>query len=268
VPAARVRHLNCAAPPRGALRRRGETVCHCLLVETARDGLVLVDAGVGAVAPRQGRLPFAAPAAPGAPGAARRQVEALGHSAADVRHVVVTHLDRRHAGGLPDFPRAAVHVLAAEHRAATAPETFLERRRYRRAHFAHGPRWVLHEAAGEPWRGFACARPLPGLGPEVLLLPLAGHTRGHAAVAVESASGWLLHAGDAYAHRGSLRPDDGAPVPPAVTAYERAVAADWAGAFRNHARLRALAARDDPGLTVFCSHDPVEYARALAAETH
>ena len=47
-----------------------------------------------------------------------RQVEALGYSARDVRHIVVTHLDPDHAGGLSDFPDAEVHIFRAEHKAA------------------------------------------------------------------------------------------------------------------------------------------------------
>lgn len=49
-----------------------------------------------------------------------RQVAALGYTPEDVRHIVVTHLDVDHCGGLPDFPDAQVHVLAKELEAATA----------------------------------------------------------------------------------------------------------------------------------------------------
>ena len=35
---------------------------------------------------------------------ALKQLEALGFAAGDVRHIVTTHLDLDHAGGLPDFP--------------------------------------------------------------------------------------------------------------------------------------------------------------------
>ncbi len=34
----------------------------------------------------------------------------LGYSINDVRHIILTHLDLDHAGGLHDFPNAAVHV--------------------------------------------------------------------------------------------------------------------------------------------------------------
>ena len=42
----------------------------------------------------------------------------LGFSPDDVRHIVLTHLDFDHAGGIEDFPNARVHVLAREREAA------------------------------------------------------------------------------------------------------------------------------------------------------
>ncbi|MGP3965322.1 hypothetical protein ACTWPT_56180 [Nonomuraea sp. 3N208] len=44
-------------------------------------------------------------------------------------------------------------------------------------------------------------RQLNGLPPEILLIPLAGHSRGHSGVAVDTGATWLLHAGDAYFFR-------------------------------------------------------------------
>jgi glyoxylase-like metal-dependent hydrolase (beta-lactamase superfamily II) len=73
-----------------------------------------------------------------------RRIAALGYRPADVRHVVLTHLDPDHAGGIADFPGATVHVTAAAYRAATAAERY----RYRRRQWAHGTRWRLHEGHG------------------------------------------------------------------------------------------------------------------------
>jgi glyoxylase-like metal-dependent hydrolase (beta-lactamase superfamily II) len=58
--------------------------------------------------------------------------------------------------------------------------------------------WKYYAPGGEPWFGFEAVRDLEGLPPEILLIPLAGHTRGHAGIAIKTADGWLLHAGDAY----------------------------------------------------------------------
>ncbi|MCT9113339.1 MBL fold metallo-hydrolase [Streptomyces mirabilis] len=38
----------------------------------------------------------------------------LGFDRTDVRHIVLTHFDADHIGGLSDFPHAQVHVTAAE----------------------------------------------------------------------------------------------------------------------------------------------------------
>jgi len=124
-----VHHLNCATlcPLAGFLLGgtgwRGRMVAHCLLVETERDGLVLVDTGFGTrdIAGQSGLTrsfrAFAGPAlAHGETAIA--QVEALGYAPTDVRHIVITHLDLDHAGGLADFPHAKVHVHAREHAAA------------------------------------------------------------------------------------------------------------------------------------------------------
>lgn len=177
-----------------------------------------------------------------------RQVERLGYERRDVRHLVLTHLDLDHAGGLRDFPGAQVHVYAEELRAATRPATALERRRYRPAQWAHGPRWVTYDAAeGEPWFGFAAVRPLDGLD-GLALVPLAGHTRGHSAVAVPSGDGWLLHAGDSYFHHGEVDPDLPR-CPPALRLFQRLNAADHGR--RIAARLRELVRAE--GDAVECS---------------
>ncbi|WP_051484150.1 MBL fold metallo-hydrolase [Rhizobium sp. CF080] len=43
------------------------------------------------------------------------QIQSLGYPARDVRHIVLTHLDFDHAGGIADFPRARIHVLTDEY---------------------------------------------------------------------------------------------------------------------------------------------------------
>lgn len=239
-------------------------ICHVLVIETG-DGLVLVDTGFGTA-------DIADPSRLGAPfktfvrptldprETALARVESLGFHARDVRHIVPTHLDLDHAGGLPDFPEAKVHVYARELEAVTRRATFHEKMRYRPAHFAHGPRYVTYEVAGERWKGFECVRQLEGLPPEILLVPTVGHTRGHVAVVVEHEGGALCHAGDAYFHRDELRPERPS-CPAALALFQSNVAMDDLARVRNRERLRLLA-RDHSEVRVFCAHDPVE-ARAL-----
>ena len=238
---------------------------HVLLIETDAHGLVIVDTGCGLDdnADLRGRLGagfvFATGAQPNPAQTALRQVEALGFSGADVKHLVLTHLDLDHAGGIPDFPHATVHLLAAEHSAATKPTTFMERERYKQCHWAHGPNWSTYTPDGEAWRGFAAARELRGLPPEILMIPVTGHTRGHACVAVETASGPLVHCGDAYFHHHAL---EGKPIPGFIRTFERVAAVDGKRIRDNHARLGELAKSGD-GIKVFCAHDMSEY-EALA----
>ncbi|HVK10609.1 MAG TPA: MBL fold metallo-hydrolase, partial [Gemmataceae bacterium] len=80
--------------------------------------------------------------------------------------------------------------------------------RYLPAHFAHGPRWKTYAGSTREWFGLE-ARPVAlGLGSEVLLVPLFGHTLGHCGVAVRQGDRWLLHVGDAYYLRVELDRDD------------------------------------------------------------
>jgi glyoxylase-like metal-dependent hydrolase (beta-lactamase superfamily II) len=270
----KVHHLNCATLcPRGGWLVNGDLqplararlVCHCLLVETS-DGLALVDTGLGEadVLGRRGLLYDRRLRSLGARLAreepAVQRVRALGHSPDDVRHVVLTHLDLDHAGGLADFPRAEVHVLAREHEAAMARRTLQERLRYRPETWAHHPRWVLHQPdAGDRWQGFECVRRISGLPPELLLIPLHGHTRGHAGVAVETPDGWLLHAGDAYFFHGELASPPWCT--PGLDLFQRLVAFDDEARRANQARLRELATGPRAGVRVTSAHDPTELER-------
>ncbi|PIE19741.1 MAG: MBL fold metallo-hydrolase [Proteobacteria bacterium] len=271
----RIHHLDCATMcPRGAALLFGthpphlrHLVAHCLLIELPQDGLLLVDTGLGLQdvrRPKHLARPFRALGRPRLDEAqcAIRQVEALGFAAKDVRHIALTHLDVDHAGGLPDFPWARIHVLDRE-LAATQSTELRMRLRYHPHLWAHGPAWS-HGVAGEPWYGFEGVRRLEGLPPEVLLVPLHGHTSGHAGVAVaQGGGGWLLHAGDAYFHRGEIYAGE-PPCPAAWRAFQRLVQVDGPLRLQNQARLRELAATHDE-VRVFCAHDAVELAQLRAA---
>lgn len=244
----------------GSVLSAATMVCHCLLVETSK-GLCLVDTGLGTadVAHARKRLgpAFVALTRPRCDvrETAKEQVAQLGFSPRDVRHVIVTHLDLDHAGGLPDFPEAMVHVFAPEHEAAMKRETAGERARYRPVHWSHGPRFVAYDGFGEPWFGFPAVRDLSGLPPEILLVPLVGHTRGHSAVAVQTGESWLLHAGDAYFAQTELDARDPS-CPPALAAFQRIVCMDRGPWEKNRERLRELVRTRSTEVRVFCAHDP------------
>lgn len=271
----RVHHLNCATLcPRGGrwvngsggMCARARLVCHCLLVETS-DGLALVDTGLGEddVRGARGRGHTRQLRGLGArlrpEETAVRQIVQLGYSPDDVTHVVLTHLDVDHAGGLADFPHAQVHLLAREHEAALAQRGIRDRRRYAPCTWRHVPRWVLHHPdQGERWFDFECVRQIQGLPPELLLIPLVGHTLGHTGVAVETPQGWLLHAGDAYFHYGEMNPDDPW-CSPGLELFQRVLAVNEGARRHNQERLRALVRREGAQVTVFSAHDPTEWER-------
>lgn len=261
-----VHHLNCGTdcPLGGALfdgvskSAAGRLVCHCLLVETDAHGLVLVDTGYGL---RDVAHPHRRPNARitrtmrsllniklREQETAMRQIEARGFSAGDVRHIIVTHLDFDHAGGLEDFPQALVHVMDAEFSAASGPRHgFVARNRYRPAQWNGVQNWRRYGAQGEGWFGFDAVRDLEGLPPEILMVPLPGHTWGHAGVAIRSDRHWLLHAGDAYFYRGEMR-EAVRRCTPALRAYQVMMEVDRRARLANQERLRQLSLANMPTL--------------------
>ncbi|MEZ0577555.1 MBL fold metallo-hydrolase [Nocardioides sp. MH1] len=256
----RVHHLNCATmrPP-----LTPSMVAHVLLVERP-EGLLLVDTGFGTgdIAD-PGRLgkPFQLMVRPRLdPGeTALAQVKSLGYSPDDVTDIALTHLDLDHAGGLGDFPHARVHVHQPEYDAATHP-TMREKTRYVSAQWAHDPQWVQHREPGDGWFGFPS---VTALGDDVVLIPLLGHTRGHAGVAVRDADGhWLLHAGDAFFDGNQVA------APPRcnrnLAAFQVLMAVSNKLRKDNLARLQELAGAHSEEVTIFCAHDKAQYD-ALAA---
>ncbi|TNC28193.1 MBL fold metallo-hydrolase [Amycolatopsis alkalitolerans] len=249
---------------RGGLGHRAELICHCLLVEAGSE-LVLVETGMGTPSVRRpgewlgNAFVQLVGARPSLAETAVEQVKRLGYAVEDVRHVVLTHLDLDHAGGLVDFPEATVHVYEEELRTLRSPASAAERWRYRGVQFEHGPKWMSYADLGEEWFGFGAVRELKGLPPDILLVPLAGHTRGHAGVAVLSDDGWQLNAGDAYFFHDEIDPVRPY-CPPGLALFERKVQMVPAQRRENQRRLRELR-RDHREVTVFSAHDPVELRR-------
>ena len=273
----RIHHLNCGSlcPPGGRLfggaggpLSPAPMCCHCLLIE-GDDRLILVDTGLGVEDVNEpGRLGhlFNLTLRPRLEVAetALRQVVDLGFRPSDVRHIVPTHLDLDHAGGISDFPGAAVHIYADELRAASSRSSFTERSRYRPVQISAVKKWAVVKEEGESWFGFSAVRAIPATKDEVLLVPLPGHTRGHCGVAVRRSDDWLLHCGDAYFHRSEIEPGSGK-APPGLRAFERLMSFNDAARRANLAHLRELARLTMGEIKLFCSHDPVEFA-ALKGE--
>ena len=273
----RIHHLNCGSMcPLGRRLINGEggwlapahMCCHCLLIE-GRNGLVLVDTGLGAGdVTDPGRLgkPFLNIVRPKLllQETAIQQIRDLGLDPRDVRHIVPTHLDLDHAGGLGDFPWAQVHVFRAELDAALSRRSFRERDRYVPAQWAHGPMWSPRDVSGDTWFGFDAVQALPGCDEEILLVPLTGHTRGHCGVAVRTDRGWLLHCGDAYFFHGETEVDPSCPV--GLRLFQGLVQMHGPSRLANQGRLRALRQAHGDEVTLFCAHDPSELANMRTRE--
>lgn len=265
-------------------------VCHCLLVENG-DRLALVDTGFGTVdldrlshplqalrprpkldptdtarrqLPRHAYTLLATRARLDPDETAVRRVARLGYSPGDVSDVVLTHLDLDHAGGLPDFPRARVHVDRAELDFATSAASSggrsMQRFRYWPYQWAHGPDWVTYPGGeGESWFGLDGAWQLDGL-PEMVLVPLRGHSPGHCGVAVRQGDGWLLHAADAYFDHREMDPAEPRSTP-GLAGFQKLLEFDPPARRETRARLRELATSHGGEVEMLCTHDPVELDR-------
>ena len=241
----------------------GEMCAHVLLIETDQ-GLVIVDTGFGLDQVRTPKLigqPLKSLIRPQLDEGqtAVRQVEALDFSVSDVRHLVPTHLDVDHAGGLPDFPDAELHVWRPEMDAIQNPR-LKEKPRVMKHLFEHGPKWHPHDVDGDEWMGFEAVRPLPGTDAEILIVPLPGHTRGHSVIAVRDSEGWLLHCGDAYFHRNQVATPAGCP--PGLRAFQAVAGLERKRRLENEERLRELNERkggEGGEIRMFCAHDHAEF---------
>lgn len=232
---------------------RGHMIARVWVVET-NAGLVLVDAGFGSEDKRRLPSPFRWITGPklDPKETALHQLTARGYKPSDVRHIILTHMDLDHAGGMGDFPQAQIHVHKNEHAAAMKRANLREQQRYLPSQWAHHPHFVLHNEAGETWKGFASVKPVPGTGDELLLLPTHGHTRGHCAVAVRSEGKWWVHAGDALFHHGALHNPSRQPW--GLAAFEQLIAEDNSARAHNLRRLRDL--HRDSDVQVISAHDP------------
>jgi glyoxylase-like metal-dependent hydrolase (beta-lactamase superfamily II) len=279
----KIHHLNCGTccPVGGKLFDgysdgvSAHLVCHCLLIETDA-GLVLIDTGYGTQDVRRPRdrlsdfflalnRPQLRPEE-----TAVAQVRRLGFQPADVRHIVVTHLDFDHAGGIEDFPNARIHVTAREKEVADQRRggAFVSRKRYRPQQWDTVADWSLYPlGGGERWFGFDAVRDLHGLPPEILLVPLAGHTWGHAGIAVqEDHGGWLFYAGDAYFHHDEINRERRS-CPPGLRGYQRLMQVDAEARLVNQRRVRGLAIDHGDAVRLFCAHDRVEFDAFTRATT-
>ena len=254
----RLHELNCGTlrPPGGRL------VCRVLLLEVGAR-LVLVDAGFGqadVTDPRRlGPMRWLLGAALDPAETAHAQITERGLDPSAVSDVVLTHGDLDHAGGIPDLAHARIHLLAAEADAIEQRRGLRAHQRYRPAHWGHDPRVIAHPPGPLTWKGVPGTVPLDDVAPGLLMVPLPGHTQGHAGIAVPQEQGWLLHIGDAALdartlRTGRVRLD---------VQLRQVLIAQHPRAMRRTQRLLTALVRD-PELQIVNSHDLALFQEAVA----
>jgi len=110
-----------------------------------------------------------------------------------------------------------------------------------------------YQDGGESWQGFSGVIQPEGLPPEILIVPLAGHSRGHSGIAVQTENGkWKLHAGDAFFHNNELNavPQN---VPLTIKMFEYIIADNNEIRKKNLEQLRKLKI-ENKSIRIECSH--------------
>lgn len=264
----KVHHLHCGtmcpvcAPLFGQKGLKAEVICHCLLVETDQ-GLVLIDTGLGMqdyLHPKQRLGSIVAKFGTIQNDlnlTAIAQIQQLGFKAADVKHILVTHLDFDHAGGISDFPQATIHILSSEFNAAQKI-SYKNKIRYRQSQFKDHRFWNFIEPNfGESWFNFSSVQGFTIFKDEILLIPLLGHTEGHCGIAIKQQNQWLLFCGDAYYSHLQLIPKNKLPT---LDMTERLFATDNLLRIQSLKKIQQLS-QEQPEIEIMCAHDPFELKR-------
>ena len=138
--------------------------------------------------------------------------------------------------------------------------------RYIAGQWKHRPDWQFYGEEGEDWFGFKGVRALDQREPDILMIPLPGHTPGHCGIAVRGREKWLLHAGDSYFFHGQLQAKPSTPL--VLGLFQRRADMDRATRQANQERLRVLKATHGQEVTIFNSHDPVDYENCRCGGSH
>ncbi len=245
---------------------RGHLTNHCLLLETEHE-LILIDTGLGLkdVENSHSRLSgfFLSLLSPDfrKEMTAFQQIQRMGFSPKDVRHIILTQLDFDHAGGLDDFPWARVHLMHAERDSAFLQQTWVDRQRYRPQQWGTKANWsVYRPGEGGCWFGFGRVQQLENISLDIAMIPLIGHTLGHAGVAVKTSDKWLLHAGDAYFFRHEIDMEKSR-CTQGLNVYQRMMEKDRQSRLWNQQRLRELRRDYSDQVEIFCAHDLEEFEK-------
>ncbi|WP_264792688.1 MBL fold metallo-hydrolase [Aureispira anguillae] len=246
----KIYHLNCVKIE----SPMGSAIGHCLLIQE-NEKLVLIDSGIGLMEFREPekRLGKELIAITGFKFEERltaiRQIENLGLNPQNVEHIICSHLDPDHIGGLADFPNAKVHVSNEEY------ESFKNgNERYLQQQLSHNPDLKLYESNDKEWFGLPARKVHLNLQIETYLIPLFGHTHGHCGVAIKVNNQWIFYIGDAYYLRAELE-DKNHPVDQLATI--RAV--DNNLRLESLDKIREIIKNFGDQMEYFGYHDPTEF---------
>jgi len=249
----KIHHLNCGSFCPHTPLLKEITHCHCLLIED-KEQLILVDTGIG-----KNRTSAFLEAQSKIAGvqhdqflSAQEQIKTLGFKLSDVRHILITHLDYDHAGGILDFPNARIHLSKKE---LEASEKLSNKLRYHKELWSTCKNIISYGDFGDTWHGFSCVQNLPGLPPEILMIPLFGHSTGHSGFAIKQDNGeWLFHVGDAYFNRLELA---GGLKSLQYQAFARLNCSNNSDRVHNLNKIKEVS--KNKKAVVFSSHDPEDF---------
>jgi len=267
----KIHHLNCGSfcPLSHPILNRAlpllnqfNLVCHCLLIESDA-GLILVDTGLGLDDVKNHQRfksnfifnQFAKPKLD-LDETAFVQITKLGFNPKDVKHIMATHFDSDHIGGLSDFPGAKIHLLKDEWEHAQNPKSAREKSRYNRLRWQQNQDIKTYSTDGDLWHGFKRVQNLEGIDKSIYFVSLPGHTKGHAGVLIEKEVP-MFFAGDAFLLEKQL--ESSKEILP-LTLYNKLVHEDSSLASKTLESLRNLH-KDHPELDIFCSHDQAQFLK-------
>jgi glyoxylase-like metal-dependent hydrolase (beta-lactamase superfamily II) len=202
----KIHHCNCASFCPFHSKKLIKTVApelsnlitQCLIIDS-KDGIILVDTGIGQTQMEKGKRSKIQDFIIGTQYDEKQtilnQLEIRGIKKNDVKHIFVTHLDYDHAGGVMDFPHSTLHLLKDEWEIANFSPNKRDKFRYKKYLWEKQKKVELYEG-GNLWKGNLTKIQLKGIEEKLFLVPLVGHTKGHAGLLIESEN--TLFAGDAF----------------------------------------------------------------------
>ncbi|MFN8369895.1 MAG: MBL fold metallo-hydrolase [Bacteriovoracaceae bacterium] len=237
-----------------------DLVCHCLLIED-RDQLILVDTGLGSIdiKHKTDRLPleflFLANPKLDMNETALFQIKNLGFDPKDVRHIIATHMDVDHIGGVFDFPWAKLHILEPEFQTASNPTTPMGKKRYIKKFWDKHNSFELYDPqkGEENWNQFSKIHLINEISDDIFLVPLPGHSVGHMGIGIESQK--LFFVGDAYLSHEQVQSEQPRSSK-LIQAYNKIIQSDIDLYTQNLNKIRELYKTGSH--KIFCSHDKGE----------